>query len=75
MLIEIKDQVAVVTGASRGIGYAACVALAKEGVHIAATARNEEQLGDLVAQCQAHGVKAIAYPAECHRRDRRLRAT
>jgi NADP-dependent 3-hydroxy acid dehydrogenase YdfG len=58
-----------------GFGYAACVALAKEGVRIAATARNEEQLGDLVAQCQAHGVKAIAYPAECHRRDRRLRAT
>ncbi|MFZ4827697.1 MAG: SDR family oxidoreductase [Phototrophicaceae bacterium] len=64
MLIDIKDQVAVVTGASRGIGYAACVALAKEGVHIAATARNEEQLGELVAQCQAHGVKAIAYPCD-----------
>lgn len=34
-----KDKIAVVTGASRGIGYATCVALAKEGAHIIAIAR------------------------------------
>lgn len=61
---ELKDQVAVITGASRGIGRAAAVALAKEGVHVVVTARNAEQLADLVAECEALGVRALAVPAD-----------
>jgi NADP-dependent 3-hydroxy acid dehydrogenase YdfG len=60
----LKDKVAVITGASRGIGRASALALAAKGVHIVATARNEEQLNALVAECEAHGVKAIAAPAD-----------
>ncbi|MDG1996841.1 MAG: SDR family NAD(P)-dependent oxidoreductase [Emcibacteraceae bacterium] len=35
----LKGKVAVVTGASRGIGYATSIALAKEGAHVIAVAR------------------------------------
>ncbi|MEM6528166.1 MAG: SDR family oxidoreductase [Chloroflexota bacterium] len=64
MLEDIKGKVAVITGASRGIGRAAAVALAREGVNIVATARNEEELESLTKECMSHGVKAIAVPAD-----------
>ena len=50
MAIDIAGQVAVITGASRGIGKACAIALAKEGVNVVVTARNEEELNDLAAQ-------------------------
>lgn len=63
-MIDIKDQVAVITGASRGIGRAAALAFARMGVHLAVTARNADELGALVAECQALGVQAVAYPVD-----------
>lgn len=60
----LAGQVAVITGASRGIGRAAALAFAKAGVHVAVTARNAEELQSLVAECQALGVKAQAFPAD-----------
>lgn len=44
---RLKDKVALVTGASRGIGYASCIALAKEGATIVGTARNAKDLESL----------------------------
>lgn len=64
MVADIRGQNAVITGASRGIGYAAAVALAKVGVNVAVTARNADQLNDLVKECQSYGVKAVAYPVD-----------
>lgn len=61
---DIKGQVAVITGASRGIGRASAIALAKEGVHIVATARTQEQLDELIAECKKHGVNAIGVAAD-----------
>jgi NADP-dependent 3-hydroxy acid dehydrogenase YdfG len=63
-LENLKGKVAVVTGASRGIGRASAIAFAKEGVHIVATARNKAELKSLVQECQKLGVKAIAVPAD-----------
>ena len=62
-LEDLKGKVAVITGASRGIGRACAIAFAKEGAHIVATARNEAELNSLVEECQALGVKAVAVPA------------
>jgi NADP-dependent 3-hydroxy acid dehydrogenase YdfG len=64
MLVDIKGQNAVITGASRGIGRAAAVALARAGVNVAVTARNGDQLDELVQECRALGVKAEAFAAD-----------
>ena len=45
--MKLKNKVALVTGASRGIGYAAAQCLAKNGAHIIATARTEGGLVEL----------------------------
>src|SRR5690242_3647768 len=63
-LENLQGKVAVITGASRGIGRASAKALAKEGVHIVATARTQGELKTLVEECQKLGVKAIAVPAD-----------
>jgi len=60
MLEDIAGQVAVVTGATRGIGRASALAFAKEGVNVVVTARSEGELLTLVDECESLGVKAIA---------------
>lgn len=47
MNLELAGRVAIVTGASRGLGRATALALAAEGVNVLAVARDEEQLGEL----------------------------
>ena len=42
--MKLKDQTALVTGASRGIGEAIARALAKEGAHVAITGRSKPEL-------------------------------
>src|SRR6476619_3847244 len=44
MDLSLKDKVAVVTGASLGIGLAVAEGLAQEGVHLALCARDSERL-------------------------------
>lgn len=43
----MKDRIALITGASRGIGFAMAVALAKRGAHVVAVARTEGALEEL----------------------------
>ena len=61
---RLKGKVAVVTGASRGIGRAASLALAKQGAHVVVAARTVEQLASLVAEIEKLGVKAKAVAAD-----------
>src|SRR5438309_8877766 len=49
----LVDRIAVVTGASRGIGRAAAVALAKAGAHVVAVARTEGGLTELDDEIRA----------------------
>jgi len=53
-------KVALVSGASRGIGYVTAIALAKAGFDVAAVARDQTRLDDVRAKCQALGVNAFA---------------
>lgn len=55
--MELKNKTAIITGASRGIGKGIALALAKEGCHILAAARDEQRLDGLKAQTQAFGVR------------------
>lgn len=45
--LPLKDRIALVVGASRGIGYESALALAKAGAHVIATGRTQGALEDL----------------------------
>ena len=57
-------RVAIVTGASRGIGRAIAVSLAKAGHHVALAARSEGPLNDLKAQIESGGGSASVAVAD-----------
>jgi meso-butanediol dehydrogenase/(S,S)-butanediol dehydrogenase/diacetyl reductase len=57
---RLENKVAVVTGASRGIGWSSSIALAKEGATIVGTARTKKDLDALVAEVEKLGSKALA---------------
>ncbi|XDZ64598.1 SDR family NAD(P)-dependent oxidoreductase [Alphaproteobacteria bacterium LSUCC0684] len=59
-----SSRVALITGASRGIGYAAAIALAKAGVEIIATARTVGGLEELDDAITALGGKATLVPMD-----------
>jgi 3-oxoacyl-[acyl-carrier protein] reductase len=54
------QRVAIVTGASRGIGRAIALRLARDGRHVVAVARSQGPLEELVAEIRAHGLVATA---------------
>jgi len=62
--MSLTDRVAFVTGASQGIGRACALKLAREGATVAAAARNQEKLNELVAEITAAGGKAAAFPVD-----------
>jgi 3-oxoacyl-[acyl-carrier protein] reductase len=59
-MFSLKDKVAVVTGASQGIGRETALALVAAGAKVAAAARNEEKLAALVSEISAAGGTALA---------------
>jgi 3-oxoacyl-[acyl-carrier protein] reductase len=60
----LSDKVAIITGASRGIGRLIAVALAAQGAKIVASARNAEALETLTAEIKALGGDALAVIAD-----------
>jgi 3-oxoacyl-[acyl-carrier protein] reductase len=58
--VDLSDQVALVTGASRGLGKAVAIELARNGAKVACVARNVEKLEETVAQISQAGGQAIA---------------
>jgi NADP-dependent 3-hydroxy acid dehydrogenase YdfG len=64
----LKNQVAVVTGASSGIGYATVLALAKTGAKVAAGARRVEKLEQLKKETEKLGGECIIVPCDVTKR-------
>jgi NADP-dependent 3-hydroxy acid dehydrogenase YdfG len=60
----MADRVAVVTGASSGIGEATAKALAREGFAVSLAARREERIKELADEISSSGGKALAVPTD-----------
>ena len=65
--MKLEGQVALVTGASRGLGLAIARALGAEGAAVACVARLGPDLDAAVAALAATGITAIAAPADVTR--------
>jgi 3-oxoacyl-[acyl-carrier protein] reductase len=57
--MRLKDKIALITGASRGIGHAAAIALAREGAVIVGAARTKKDLDALEKTLTAKGGRAL----------------
>src|ERR1700690_3888658 len=63
-MFSLKDKIALVTGASQGIGPATSLFLSEAGAKIAVAARNAEKLSSLVAEIESAGGTALAVPMD-----------
>ena len=63
-MFSLKDKVALVTGASQGIGRATALALAEAGAKVAIAARNTEKLMSLAEEILSAGGEALPLPMD-----------
>jgi 3-oxoacyl-[acyl-carrier protein] reductase len=62
--MSLSGRVALITGASQGIGRACALKLAATGATLALAARNQEKLSELMAEITAAGGKADVFPLD-----------
>jgi len=63
-MFSLADKVALVTGASRGIGRAVALALARQGADVAVCARTESALRDVAAEIESLGRRSLVCVAD-----------
>ncbi len=63
-MFQLKDKVALVTGASRGIGRAISLALSAAGAAVALVSRTKEVLAEVQAEITRRGGRAEVYPCD-----------
>jgi NAD(P)-dependent dehydrogenase (short-subunit alcohol dehydrogenase family) len=61
---DMSNKVALITGASSGIGRATAKAFAEQGARVVVAARRQDELDSLVAEIEADGGTASAIPAD-----------
>jgi 3-oxoacyl-[acyl-carrier protein] reductase len=60
-MFSLEGRIALVTGASQGIGRACALALAKAGAQVALAARNAAKLAEVAGEIEAAGGKAVPF--------------
>jgi len=66
--LKLKDKIAIVGGASQGIGFGIAQTLAAEGAKLAITARREHLLHEAAEKIRAEtGTEVLVLPADCRR--------
>ncbi|WP_281232216.1 3-ketoacyl-ACP reductase [Flavobacterium gelatinilyticum] len=63
-MTDLKNKNALITGAGKGIGKAAAIALAKEGVNLILVSRTQKDIEQLADEASNLGVKALALSAD-----------
>lgn len=63
-MFQLKDKVALVTGASRGIGRAISLALSAAGAAVALISRTKDMLAEVQAEITSRGGRAEVYPCD-----------
>src|SRR5687768_16120173 len=67
--MDFHEKIAVITGASSGIGRATAVELARRGANVVLAARREELLESVAAECRKFGVRAHIVVTDVRDRD------
>ena len=67
--MPIKDKVAIITGASSGIGYATALALSKAGAKVAIGARRTDKLTELGNKIQSNGGEVFSQKLDVTKKD------
>jgi NADP-dependent 3-hydroxy acid dehydrogenase YdfG len=62
--LPLEGKVAIVTGASAGLGHATALALARRGASVVVTARRQDRLEDLCTQIRTIGPSAIYFAGD-----------
>ena len=67
--VDLSDQVAIVTGASQGLGRAMAVALGKNKARVGCVARSEDKLAETVKMIEEAGGQATAFACDVKSRE------